>query len=93
MGSAACTAVIPFNGHNPHLPLNFFFAAIIHRFQLFLRRIADGNRNIAKYSLIGLLFYIIELFLGQNAVKINSNDITSHMESNVVETVNPMHDT
>ena len=85
MGAAAGAAVRPGKLHNAHLALNFFFAAVLDVCQLLGGGVGDVHRQIYLPEVpVGSLLKSGELLLGEGAVKVDGNDLRSHVEAHVL---------
>ena len=93
MWRTACTHIITWDLYNTYLTLNLDLAAIIHIFQLILRRIKNLDFKILIYCLICRCLNLFQLFFTDRTIKIHCTVIGPQMKTDIVISKSFMHDT
>ena len=87
MGAAAGAGIKPGNPHNAHRPGKLLFGAVSHSRQLLLGGIPGFHRKVCPHSPIGHLLDFRQILRRNHQVKIDGNDVATHVKAHIVAAV------
>ncbi len=87
MGAAAGAAVRAGEGHDPHIPLQRLFAAVVNGVQLRAPVELNVDGVILLNVAVGLPFDLQQLFPRDVGVEVDGHDIRPHVEAHIVAAV------
>ena len=93
VGAAAGAAVCSREGHDAHLSGEFFFAAVVQRFQGLAGREGDLTGDISKDNGIGFGFCRQALLPGDFGIVVDGDGVRTHVEAHIVTVVISAEDT
>ena len=87
MGAAAGAAVRAGEGHNPYIPLQRLFAAVVDSVQLRAPVELNVDGVILLNVAVGLSFDLQQLFPRNVGVEVDGHDVRPHVEAHIVAAV------